>query len=206
MPEGDRFDRNIRRGWATAYDGIESGESTPAAAATELSIPLARDLKNGDGFPGSDQILDIVTACAGSGSYEEAFAALDRVVLEHGGHRYTVILVHAAKTLLLSEGESVALREVVFAERRLFQLACHDIVDNSFFGVGRYQLIEGGRFANETEAREYERRVHEAMNPATDKITEQLLADPTGKSIKVPRASKPMPTTEDLLNQAVKLS
>lgn len=206
MPEGDRFDKNIRRGWTVAYDGIECGESTPEVAASDLATPLAQDLKKGGGFPGSDKIVDIVNACAGSGVYGDAFDALDRVGMEYGGHRYTVILVHAAKTLMLTEGPSEALRERTFAERRIMEQACHDLVDNSFFGVGRYQLIESGRFASETEARQYERRVHEAMGSAINRITEQLLTDPTGKSIKVPRPRTPKPTTQELLGRAINLA
>ena len=201
MPEGDRFDKKIRRGWSAAYDDIESGESTPEEAASELAIPLARDLKKDGGFPGSDKIVDIVTACAGSEAHEDAFEALDRVTMQQGGHRHTVLLAQAAKTLLLTDGMSESLEEPTFAERRLMGQACHDLVDNSFFGVGRYQLIESGRFASETEA-----RVHEAMGSLVNRITEKLLADPKGQSIKVPRSRKPKPTTKDILEQRINLA
>ena len=206
MPEGDRFDKKIRRGWSAAYDDIESGESTPEEAASELAIPLAQDLKKGGGFPGSDKILDIVTACAGSEAHEDPFEALDRVTMQQGGHRHTVLLAQAAKTLLLTDGMSESLEEPTFAERRLMGQACHDLVDNSFFGFGRYQLIESGRFASETEAREYETRVHEAMGSLVNRITEKLLADPMGRSIKVPRSRKPKPTTKDILEQRINLA
>ena len=206
MPEGDRFDKKIRRGWSAAYDDIESGESTPEEAASELAIPLARDLKKDGGFPGSDKIVDIVTACAGSEAHEDAFEALDRVTMQQGGHRHTVLLAQAAKTLLLTDGMSESLEEPTFAERRLMGQACHDLVDNSFFGVGRYQLIESGRFASETEAREYETRVHEAMGSLVNRITEKLLADSKGQSIKVPRSRKPKPTTKDILEQRINLA
>ena len=224
MPEGDRFDKKIRRGWSAAYDDIESGESTPEEAASELAIPLAQDLKNprqkrrrpswpflwhktsGGGFPGSDKIVDIVTACAGSEAHEDVFEALDRVTMQQGGHRHTVLLARAAKTHLLTDGMSESLEEPTFAECRLMGQACHDLVDNSFFGVGRYQLIESGRFASETEAREYETRVHEAMGSLVNRITEKLLADPMGRSIKVPRSRKPKPTTKDILEQRINLA
>ena len=206
MPEGDRFDKKIRRGWTGAFGGVESGESTPEIAASDLATPLAQDLKKGGGFPGSDKIVDIVNACAGSRVYGDAFDALDRVGMEYGGYRHTLLHVQAAKTLLLTERTSEALKERTFAERRLMEQACHDLVDNSFFGVGRYQLIESGRFVSETEARQYERRVHEALGPAVNRITEKLLTDPTGKSIQVPRPRTRKPTTQELLGRAINLA
>ena len=203
MPEGDRFDKKIKRGWSAAYAGTESGESTPEVAASELVVPLTRDLRRGGGLPGLEDAVRIVTACAGSGGIEDAFSALDRVAMEHSGHRHTVILAQAAKTLLATHETGGTLTEPTFVAAKLIQQTCHDLLDNSFFGVGRYQMIESGRFSSETEARDFERRVHEAIDPKITELTGQLLADATGKSVKTRRSQTPKPTTQDILKQKV---
>ncbi len=203
MPEGDRFDKLIRRGWDDVLAGIESDDAAPYEIAAQLIVPLTRDVKNGGGLPGLDKVGGIVAACVGSGGIEGAFSALDRVVIEHNGHRHTVVLARAAKTLLLTQEIAVTLSEHAFATARLIEQTCHDLVDNVFFGVGRYRLIESGRFSSEGEAREFERLVHEALAPAIRGMAVQLMVDSTGKAIKVPRSRTPKLSTQDILKQDI---
>lgn len=107
MPDGDLFDRRVKRAWRTAALCVlgvgEAGDALPAVLRA-----LGKEIK-ASGCPGLDQILKILSKAIRSPNLVStrisANAELDHVRLQYGSEA-TEFAIRAARCILAVESDS----------------------------------------------------------------------------------------------------
>ena len=132
---------------------------------------------------------------------DEPFAALDRIVRDHHGHRHTKVAAEAAKFILVSQGAltgSGAASDVVeqFAVR-----TCESIIEHKFFGNARQHLVTEGKLPDHGAAYDWQHRLERLNQPALEQIAGRLLKNPGAERLRAPRRTVPLASTSTLLYQ-----
>ena len=199
MPEGDRFERAFRAGWRSAYQLARDGRASPDEIGDKLVKSLAKNLREASGVPGSPDMTQLIID-SGQETLLDSYEALDEIVREHNGHRYTKIAADVAKSFIVqSLSETVGLAgdiPIQFAES-----VCEAIVDNGFFAKAGTRLVEDGRFSNLQEFREWQGKIERMIGPSVAKIAEQLVQRPDGEGIRAPNRMSKKKTTGELLEE-----
>ena len=196
VPELDRFERSFGAGWRRAFNYARNGDSSIDEIGDVLVKSLAATLRDRNGIPGMNELVEIIRRKSDSISIE-AFAQLDRIDLVHGGHRHTKIGTDVAKAILVAaeldpEGQSGTAIE-------LAKQICIRLLDHEFFDRARSHLIEVGELNSHDESHQWQRNLLERVAPAVTRIAEQLVEDPQCSRLRAPNRTVPIKSTEELL-------
>lgn len=198
MPEGDRFEESFGAGWRAALVVVEGGVASDAEVADKLVKALAKTLRANGGVPGLLAMAEIVESSNGI-SLLERFSALDAIARAQEGHRHTKVATDVAKSLVVQNGAASGGSIHDSLERRLVGDTCAALVSHYFFERAQQQLIAGGRFADTEDARRWQVRVEQIMEPAIAKIAERLVRRPDAEGLRAPKRNVPMESTHNLL-------
>ena len=199
MPEGDRFERSFRAGWRSAYRYTRDGNTSSEEIVDKLVESLAKNLRGAGGVPGFSEMTQLITDCGQEtllGSYE----ALDEIVRDHDGHRYTKIAADVAKSLMVQSISGTAGLDGDVS-RRFAENVCNAIVNNSFFAKAGTPLISEGGFSSFQEFREWQGKVERIMEPSIAKFAGKLVQRPDAKSLRAPNRIAKKKTTGELLGE-----
>lgn len=194
MPDGDVFDRRVKRGWRNAASCVLGGGKADNALPAVLRA-LGKEVK-ASGCPGLDQILKALSEAIRSphlvSTRASANAALDHVCLQYGSQA-TEFAVRAARCILAIGLDSAmfAVRVMDEGELRVHltkEILAH-MADSWMCPAGILpELVENGNVSyQEVEARRQENKRLVTAAPETNRMAIQLLADPSGVLVRVPQ-------------------
>ena len=200
MAELDRFEKSFTAGWRAAYNYARGGTASDSEVSDKLMKSLAKTLREQGGVPGLREMSGVVVSGLGS-PLDEHFAALDRIVRDHHGHRHTKVAAEAAKFILVSQGAltgSGAASDVVeqFAVR-----TCESIIEHKFFGNARQHLVTEGKLPDHGAAYDWQHRLERLNQPALERIAGQLLESPSAEGLRAPRRTVPTESISTLLHE-----
>ena len=200
MAELDRFEKSFTAGWRAAYNYTRGGTASDGEVSDKLMKSLAKNLREWEGVPGFREMSEVVAGGLGS-PLDEPFAALDRIVRDHHGHRHTKVAAEAAKFILVSQGAltgSGAASDVVeqFAVR-----TCEAIIEHKFFGNARQHLVTEEKLPDHGAAYDWQHRLERLNQPALEQIAGRLLKNPSAERLRAPTRMVPKESTSALLDQ-----
>ena len=200
MAELDRFEKSFTAGWRAAYNYARGGTASDSEVSDKLMKSLAKTLREQGGVPGLREMSGVVVSGLGS-PLDEHFAALDRIVRDHHGHRHTKVAAEAAKFILVSQGAltgSGAASDVVeqFAVR-----TCESIIEHKFFGNARQHLVTEGKLPDHGAAYDWQHRLERLNQPALERIAGQLRESPSAEGLRAPRRTVPTESISTLLHE-----
>lgn len=86
---------------------------------------------------------------------------------------------------------------------RFAENICTALVGHEFFATARQYLVAEGKLGNHEQARQWQRSVEEAMQPAMRQMAERLAKDPNARSLRAPNRTVKQLSTSDLLGEAL---
>ncbi len=200
MPEGDRFEKSFGAGWRSALALAQGGVASEKEVANKLEKSLAKTLRDRSGVPGLAAIC-LVMESAGTTSLLKGFQALDDIVREGEGHRHTRIAAEVAKSLLVQGDAADGSAASESLPYRLLRMTCSALLDHYFFGRAYPRLLAEGRFVGHEDAREWQNRIKQAMQPAIAKYADKLVSRPDAEGLRALRRSMPKESTRNLLEE-----
>lgn len=215
MAEGDRFERAFGAGWRSAYRRAREGVTPPAEVADKLVTALAKTLRDRGGVPCFREMEAVVgnatwrLTLQSSGVGEEAailiesFNALDRLVRDQDGHRDTKVAAEVAKALLVQQGAHANGHGMAPMTSHFAENTCMALVEHYFFATARQNLVAEGKLGNHEQARRWQHRVEEALQPPIRQLAERLAKDPNAKSLRAPNRTVKPQSTSDLLAEVL---
>ena len=196
MPEGDRFERGLDAGWRSAFRYATGGSASVEEIGDKLVASLSKTLRENGGVPGLEAITRTIVE-AHEASLMENFGALDGIVREQGGHRHTKISADIAKSFLVQQGLRIPSPDQM--ARQISLSTCEALVEHYFFARVHQRLITKDRFADHNEARQWQGRVEQAMQPRIEKVAGQLVQDADAAGLRAPKRVTRKVSTSDLL-------
>jgi hypothetical protein len=210
MPDGDVFNRRVRRGWQTASQRMIGGGEGHDALPSVLRA-LGREVK-ATGCPGIDRVVGAVAGGIRSSqpvaARRLALAELERLRVDHGNHA-TEIAIGSGRRLLagVSEPERSAMLAMDNGELRahLATMILADLADAAMCPAGLLpQLVEeGGVSFQEFRVRRQQNKELIVAAPEARRMAIQLLADPSGASVKAPRIRRERLSQAEILTTAL---
>lgn len=199
VPDLDRIERSLLRGWRPAWNLVKGGHSDDLVA-NALGKALACALREHQGAP---QLLRMADALRGYESGALSRGSLQRVAsrfeaeMRHGRHAKV-----AARSLLACAGRFDAGRALGGAEdQALAEEFCWRLAEHSFFGRVRGELV-ARHFESAAEERDWEQRIRRQMGPHVEKLAKALARDPSGRGIRAPSRGRTIRrTTVELLDE-----
>ena len=199
MPEGDNFERAFQSGWRSAFNYIREGNASTDEICDKLTKTLTDKLRKAEGIPGNERLTEVI--CGGTpDNLAKSFVAIDDIVREHGGHRYSKIAADVAKSMIVQHPDGSALGEADIT-KTLVSKTCYAIIDNAFFSKAEFPLVSEGRFASVGDFRAWQGQQEQAMQANIEKIADQLIARPDAKGLKAPKRMSPKKSTSALLGE-----
>ena len=202
MPELDRFERTFQPGWRAAYRHAREGIATVEEIGDKLVKTLAKTLRESDGVPGQPAMAATVAATDG-GSILEQFNALDGIVRDRSGHRHSKVAADVAKSFLVQQDVYTGALAPYDTVRQLSRGTCVGLVEHYFFANARQHLITEGKIGNHGEARHWQDRIERVIQPAIEKIADQLVQRPNAEGLRAPRGMVRKKSTSSLLQEEV---
>lgn len=206
MPDRDVFNRKVERGWQTAARLLIGGTDDDEALAAAIRA-LVRMIK-ANGRPGLDQVVQIVADALRSPrpttARAIAIAKLDDVRL-HQATRQTEIAVASAKGILAGRLESgISSTESGDKENLHEHLAIRIVTDlamTSLFPAPLLaELVEAGDISFQGFSLRRQRANKMIVtSPQTRRLALQLLADPSGTSVKAPQMARRKKSQAEML-------
>ena len=200
MPEQDRFERTFQPGWQAAYRYAREGVASDKEIADKLAKSLSRTLRENEGVPGFPAMAAAIAAPDGV-SLLEQFSALDGIVREHGGHRYTKVAAGVAKSFLVQQDAYSGAPAAADATRQMAIGVCEAIVEHCFFANARQHLVTQEKIADQEGARDWQDRIERVNRTAIEKIADQLVRSPDASGLRAPRGTEKKETTSSLLEE-----
>jgi len=202
MPEGDRFEKQFRAGWVGAARYIRDGKASIEETGDKLIKTLTKRLRDCDGVPGFDDMVDVITGHEIS-NLLNSFDSLDDIVRRHDGNLHSKVAAEVAKSVLVQQPNEGAAGNRALAES-FAENVCAGLLEHCLFSKAERHLINDGRFSSRAEFRAYQERLTTQMMPGIRKIAEQLVRNSDGKGLRAPnrRASRQSTSAilaEDLL-------
>ena len=198
MPEGDHFERSFGAGWRGVLQLVREGVGSDEEVADKLVKSLAKALRNEKGVPGIAEIFRVI-AEAKVNSLLNSFNALDDIVRDHEGHRHTKVAVDVAKSRLVQKDAANGMAASEVQAHRFVEDTCSALLEHYFFARTYPQLIAEGRFSDHEDARQWQRRVEQAMQPNVVRLAEGLAQRPDAKGLRAPKRIVPTESTTNLL-------
>ncbi len=190
MAELDRFDKTFTAGWRAAFNYARGGTASDREVGDKLMKSLAKTLREQGGVPGLREMSEVVVSGLGS-PLDEHFAALDRIVRNHHGHRQTKVAAGAAKFLLVSQEAVTAPGPGTGVVDQFVTRACEAIIEHKFFANARQHLVTEGKLPDHAAAYDWQRRIEHLNRPAVERIAGQLLENPSAEGLRAPRRTVP---------------
>ena len=200
MAELDRFEKSFTAGWRAAYNYARGGTASDSEVSDKLMKSLAKTLREQGGVPGLREMSEVVESGLGL-ALDEPFAALDRIVRDHHGHRHTKVAAEAAKFILVSQEAATALGPASGVVEQFVVRTCEAIIEHKFFGNARQHLVTEGKLPDHGAAYDWQRRLEQLNQPAIEKIAGQLREKPSAERLQAPRRTVPTESTSTLLYQ-----
>ena len=205
MAELDRFEKTFTAGWRAAYNYARGGAASESEISDKLIKSLARALRELRGVPGLHEMGEVVANGLGA-SLDESFAALDRIVRNHGGHRHAKVAADAGRFILVSQEAATSVGASSDVIEQFAVQTCEAIVEHKFFGNARQHMVTEGKLPSHAGAYDWQRRIEKINAPAIRKISRQLLENPSAERLRAPRRTAPKESTSTLLNQDLRPS
>ena len=200
MAELDRFEKSFSAGWRAAYNYARGGTASDSEVSDKLMKSLAKTLREQQGVPGLREMSEVIASGLGS-PLDEPFAALDRIVRDHHGHRHTKVAAEAAKFILVSQGSLTGSGAASDIAEQFAVRTCESIIEHKFFGNARQHLVTEGKLPGHGEAYDWQHRLERLNQPALERIAGQLLESPSAERLRAPRRTVPVESTSTLLHQ-----
>lgn len=210
MPDGDVFNRRVRRGWQTASKRMIGGGEGHDALPSVLRA-LGREVKV-TGCPGLDRIVSTVAGAIRSSQLRTArrlaLAELEHLRVEHGNQATEIAIGSSRRILALaSEPAHSAILAMDDGELRahLATTILADLADAAMCPAGLLpELVEEGDISfQEFHARGQQNKELIVAAPEARRMAIQLLADPSGASVKTPRIRQERLSQAEILVMAL---
>jgi len=200
MPDGDYYRRSPRRVWKSAHRMVAA-----LASAGELAGParraLTHTLRRGGGLPGLVEAADIVTAVtSGQKSVRRALDDLQSLERAVGRSPNATLGVDASRRVLAElsfGGVAPGDAQLALAER-----TCWGLLEHHFLDLAALNFV-GGRFANLSEARQWDAGCRAEFEHDVHRIAVAVARQPNAKKLRAPARRRPRQTTANLLHQPV---
>ncbi len=200
MAELDRFERSFTAGWRAAYNYTRGGTASDSEVSDKLIKSLAKTLREQGGVPGLREMSEVIAGGLGS-RLDEPFAALDRIVRDHHGHRHTKVAAEAAKFILVSQGALTGSSAASGVIEQFVARTCEAIIEHRFFANARQHLVTEEKLPDHGAAYDWQHRLERLNQPALERIAGQLLESPSAERLQAPRRTVPVESTSTLLYQ-----
>ena len=200
MPELDRFERTFRAGWRAAYRYAREGVASDEEIGDKLIKTLAKTLRESDGVPGLPAMVEMVPGMNGD-SILEIFEALDGIVRNLRGHRHSKVASEVVKSFLVQQDPSIGVPAYEEVARQLSTAVCSALVEHYFFANARQHLVAEGKIASPEEARHWQDQMEQLIEPAIEKIADQLSRTPDARGLRAPRRTAKRQSTSSLLEE-----
>ena len=200
MAELDRFERSFSAGWRAAYKYARGGTASDSEVSDKLMKSLARTLREHQGVPGLREMRKVIASGLGS-PLDGPFAALDRIVRDHHGHRHTKLAAEAAKFILVSQEPPTGPGAASDLAEQFAVRTCESIIEHKFFANARQHLVTEEKLPGHGAAYDWQHRLERLNQPALEKIAGQLLESPSAEGLRAPRRTVPVESTSALLHQ-----
>ena len=200
MPELDRFERTFQAGWRAAYRHAREEMASDEEIGDKLVKTLAKTLRESDGVPGLRAMVAVVAGMDGD-SMLELFEKLDGIVRNLSGHRHSKVAADVMKSFLVQQDPFTGIPTYEDAARQLSGDVCRALVEHYFFANARQHLVAEGRVASPEEARHWQDQMEQLIQPALERIADQLVQSPDTKGLRAPRGAAKKHSTSSLLNE-----
>ncbi len=199
MAELDRFERTLKPGWRAAYRLARAAVASDEEIGDKLVKTLTKTLREGAGVPGLSAMVEIVAA-ADELSILEQFNALDAIVKGHGD-RHSKVAAEVAKSFLVQPNIYAGAIEPNSAVHQLIAGVCVALVEHYFYANARQHLITEGKIADHEGARLWQAQIERLVQPAIEKIADQLADNHDAKGLRSPRRMVRKESTIRLLEE-----
>lgn len=200
VAELDRFEKTFTAGWRAAYNYARGGTASDGEVSDKLVKSLAKNLREQGGVPGFREMSEVIASGLGP-LLDEPFAALDRIVRDHDGHRHTKLAAEAAKFILISRGVLTGSGATSDAAEQFAVRTCESIIEHKFFANARQHLVTEEKLPGHGAAYDWQHRLERLNQPALGRIAGQLIESPSAEGLRAPRRSVPVESTSTLLDQ-----
>ena len=200
MPELDHFERTFQAGWRAAYRHAREGVASDEEIGDKLVKTLAKTLRESDGVPSLPAMVAIVGGMDGV-SMVELFGALDGIVRNLSGHRHSKVAAEVVKSFLVQQDPSAEAPAYEDAVRQLSGDVCTALVEHYYFANARQHLVAEGKITSPEEARHWQDQMEQLIQPAVQKIADQISRTPDAKGLRAPRGTVKKQSTSSLLEE-----
>ena len=200
MPELDRFERTFQAGWRAAYRHARGGVASDEEIGDKLVKTLAKTLRESDGVPGFPTMVAMAVGMDGA-SLLELFGALDGIVRNLEGHRHSKVAADVVKSFLVQQDPFARSPTDEDAVRQLSGDVCRALVEHYFFANARQHLVAEGKVVSHEEARHWQSRMEQLIQPALERIADQLVQSPDAKGLRAPKGTSKKHSTSSLLEE-----
>jgi hypothetical protein len=188
MADYDALDHGVPWKWKKAFTLVQRGAAFPEVVSS-VAKALTATLRYEGGLPCFDSLTTIAEDVAtGRESGGDALAQIKRI--EHAawdiGHIRDA--AHIAKQLIIEIAQG-DIPSVSYCEE-ISKRFCMELIEQKCFARARSKLI-GETWSSYAEYMIWHAEVREAMQDDLRKIVQQLIQDPSGKSIRAPRHPRP---------------
>jgi hypothetical protein len=210
MPDGDVFDRSIRRGWQTASRRVLGGGEGQDALPSVLRA-LGKEVR-ANGCPGLDQIVSVLTSAIRSSQpkamRQPALVKLEHLRVQHGD-RITQLAIDSARRLLAGGFEpGLSTRQMMDDGELRIDLCTTMLADlaDAFMCPAALlpRLVEEGNVSFQAFHSRRQRNKESIVGaPESRRLALQLLADPSGALVKVPQIRRERLSQAEILATAL---
>jgi hypothetical protein len=175
--------------------------ASPEELASPARLALAHTVRRGGGLPALTEAAEIVTAVvSGNKDLRRGLADLESLERAVGRGPNASLGIEAARRVLaeLSFGGTVPTNaQYILAER-----TCWALLEHHFLDLAQLNFL-GRRFANLSEAREWDAACRAEFAQDVRRIAVAVAHQPTAEKLRAPARRRPRQTTADLLYQPV---
>ena len=200
MPELDRFERTFQAGWRVAYRHAREGVASDEEIGDKLIKTLAKTLRESAGISGMPAMVAMVAGMDGN-FILELFGALDDIVRNLSGHRHSKVAAEVVKSFLVQQDLSTGVPGYRDTARQLSGDVCTALVEHYFFANARQHLVAEGKIASPEEARHWQDQMEQLIQPAIEKIADQISRTPDARGLRAPKGTAKKHSTSSLLEE-----
>ncbi|MCL4708324.1 hypothetical protein KJ068_24455 [bacterium] len=211
MPDKDIFDRNLAKGWRNVARSAHCGFD-PKDVAHRAAVALRRDLRASCGFPGWEELYDIL-AVSGKGNEEDALKVFDKAKSFERATDDRDLAGVLTKTFLQiyitimdsqNHGDG-KIRFDLLSKKEFVKKLCTKFLDYRLHS--KIDMIErSGQERGYWSGPEYNQAYFQELNPYLEIIAETLVRDPGfAKPPTFHRYHRVRRTTEELMHIPIEL-
>jgi hypothetical protein len=198
MPDLDILRKGISGHFVASCRLIRGGADDDMVLAASRRA-LAQSFIRGGGIPNLRARAALIVAVGIGGSVSDAVRGSRDLLVADEGKRNAHLADRALRRLLLDRYRPAS---EVEAAHQLAQFVAHELFDHRLLASLRLESTDLGMTPDEFDS--YAARLHRGLEPAIDQLARQLVADPSGASVRTPGSpARTRPSTRDILNQAV---